>query len=246
MAIAAADLKAYQSASHAENDVDTQGGAIATAGIVEFTDIAATDNVEALSDGADVRTLTVYGRNAAGAIISEIITLNGATPVTSTNTYERILKAVLSAADGARTVTLRRATGDTLIASLGPNITSTRRLFYDSASDPSVQKIRFEKFFWKNTHGSLQLNAAAMKLTADPSVTIRIGCAPSKDDSATIANRLAVPASVTFVDDNVSQSVPTGALASAQAIGVWAEMTLAAGNAPVKSTFTTQLSGTSV
>lgn len=246
MSIAAADLKAYQAANHAEDDSATQGGAIATAGIVEFTDIAAVDNVEVLSDGADTRTVTLTGRTSTGAITSEVINLNGTTPVSSVNTYERILKAVLSASDGARTVTLRRATGDTLIATLPPTVTSVRRLFYDSFSDPSVQKIRYEKFFLKNTHGTLQLNAAAVKLTADPSATIRIGCAPSKGDSATVANRLAAPASVVFVDDNVSQSVPTGALAPGESIGVWAEMTLAAANAAIKSTFTTQLSGNSV
>src|SRR5205807_2385776 len=146
--------------------------------------------------------------------------LNGAAVVTSTLTYERLLKAVLASGDASRTVTVRRATGDTLIATLEPNITSTRRLFYDSSSDPSVQKIRYEKFFLKNTHGTLQLNAAAVKLTADPSATIRIGCAPSKGDSATVTNRLTAPAGVTFVDDNVSQSVPTGALAAGESIGV--------------------------
>lgn len=246
MPILSTDLKAYQAANHAEDDASTQGGAIATAGSVEFTDIAAVDNIEVLSDGADVRNITLTGRNAAGAIISEVIALAGAVAQASVNQYERLLKAVLASADGARTVTIRRATGDTLIATLGPNITSTRRLFYNSASDPSVQTIRYEKFFLKNTHATLQLNSAAVKLTADPSATIRIGCAPSKGDSATIANRLATPASVTFVDDNVSQSVPTGGLAAGEAIGVWAEMTLGAGAAAVKSTFTVQLSGTSV
>lgn len=246
MAIAAADLKAYQAANHAEDDAGTQGGAIATAGIVEFTDIVATDNIEILSDGADTRNLTLTGRLASGAIASEVLALNGTTPVTSVNQYERLLKAVLASADGARTVTVRRATGDTLIATLGPNITSTRRLFYDSFSDPSVQKVRCEKFFYKNTHGTLQLNAASFKLTADPSATIRAGCAGSKGDSATTANRLATPAGVTFVDDNVSQSIPTGALAAGEVIGVWVEMTLTAANAPIKSTFTTQLSGNSI
>jgi hypothetical protein len=246
MSILSTELKAYQAANHATDDVSTQGGAIATAGKVEFTDIAATDVVDYVSDGADTRNITTTGRDATGAIVTETKTLNGTTTVNGVQNFERILKVVASAGDASRTFTLKRHTGSTTIATLEPNFTSALRLFYDSSSDPSVQKIRYEKFFLKNTNGSLQLNSAAIKLTADPSSTIRIGCAPSKGDSATITNRLTTPASVTFVDDNVSQSVPTGALAAGEQIGVWAEMTLAAANAAIKSTFTVQLSGTSV
>lgn len=245
MPIAATDLKFFQSANNPEDDAGVSGGAIATAGIVEFTDIAATDSITMISDGVDTRTVTVTGRLASGAIDSEALVLNGATRVVGVKLFERILKIVLSASDAARTVTVTRNNTPTftVIATLGPNITSSRRLFYNSASAAS-QKIRYEKSFAKNTHATLTLNSAILKLTADPSATIRIALATAKDDVGSVANRLTLPAGLTFVDDNVIANVPTGLLNAAEAIGVWIEQTLAANAAPVKSTFSIELSGT--
>lgn len=244
MSIVASELQAFQAANMPETDAVTVGGAIATAGIVEFTDIAATDTIQVLSDGADTRNITITGRLASGAIDSETLTLNGATPVNGAKSYERILKVVLASSSGTRTVTVRRTTGATTIATLGLNITSARRLFYDAASQVG-STTRYEKFFYKNTNGTLTLNNAALKLTADPAATIRIGGAPSVDDSATATNRVTAPASVTFVDDNISQSVAGGVIAAASAIGVWVEMVRGAAAAAIKNTFSVELSGTS-
>lgn len=247
MAIAASDLKGYLSANMPENDTDTSGGAIDTAGIFEIIDIAATDQVTVISDGADTRDVTIVGRDAAGGIVQEVLTLNGASRVTGAQAFERILKITLSASSGTRTVTVTRDDSPTftVIAVLGPNITKARRLFYDSASE-SGATVRYEKQFWKNEHGSLQLNNATITLTADPSAKIEIGVAASKGDTGSVTNRKTAPGGVTFVDDSVVQNVPTGALAAGETIGVWVKMSLAGGNAPVKSTFTTQLAGTSV
>ncbi|MCI0488924.1 MAG: hypothetical protein L0229_20220 [Blastocatellia bacterium] len=247
MAIVAADLKGYLSASMPENDTDTSGGAIDTAGRFEITDIVATDQVTVISDGADTRTVTITGRDAAGGIVSEALVLNGATRVVGAQLFERILKIVLSAGDGTRTVTVTRDDSPTftVIATLGPNITKARRLFYDSASE-SGATTRYEKEFWKNEHGTLQLNNATVKLTADPSAKIEIGVATAKDDTGSVTNRKTAPGGVTFVDDGVAQNVPTGALAAGETIGVWVKMVLAGSAAPVKSTFTTELAGTSV
>lgn len=245
MAILDTELKAFQAASMPEDDASTAGGAISAAGIVEFTDIAATDTIEALSDGADTRTLTITGRLASGVINSEILTLNGTNVQTTSSSYERLLKAVLSAGSGTRTVTIRRSTGDTLIATLGLNITSTRRLFYNAASE-AAQTIRYEKIFLKNTNSSLTLMSATVRLTADPGTAIRIGCAPSVDDTESVANRLTLPnTDVIFVDDGVDQTVPGGVIAAGSAIGVWAELTRGAAAAAIKNTFTVRLSGTS-
>ncbi|NOT08950.1 MAG: hypothetical protein HOP28_12195 [Gemmatimonadales bacterium] len=243
MSIVASELVFHGTANHAEDDNATQGGAIDTAKKIEFTQLTGNAVAEVVSDGADVRTTTVYGRLATGARDNEALVNNGATPVAGAKTWERILKATLSAGSGTRTVVLKQGAGGTIRLTLLPNITEVRALFIDSAS-AAAQTIRYEKFFGKNTHGTLTLNSAAVKLTADPSSKIRIGCAPSKGDTATATNRLTAPASVTFVDDNVSQGVPTGALAAGETIGIWAELTLAADNAALKSTFTVELSGT--
>lgn len=243
MPIVSADLIAFAAANMPEDDASTTGGAISSTGKVEITDIAATDNVEVLSDGADTRNITVTGRIASGAIVAETISLTGTTPVTSTNQFERIEKCVLSGTDASRTVTVRRATGDTLICTIGPTLLSQRRLFYDSSSDPSSGKIRREKFFVKNSHGSISLTGATITLTTDPANRYRIGCAPSVGDSATTANRLATPSSVTFVDDSVAQSIPGGTLASGASIGIWVEQNLPSADPPHKSSITYRIDG---
>lgn len=243
MPIVDADLPQFQAASMPEDDSSTTGGAISTTGMAEITDIAATDTVQGLSDGADTRDLTVYGRLATGAIDSETITLNGTTPVATTKQFERIMKAVLSTGSGTRTVTLRRTTGATLICTFPPNIVSQRRLFYDSSSNPSAQKIRYEKIFRKNAHATITLTSAAVKLTSDPANRYRIGCAPSVGDSATVTNRVTAPAGVTFVDDSVSQTVPGGNVIAGQAIGIWVEQNLPQNDSPHKNSVTVELSG---
>lgn len=247
MPIVAADLKKYGVASVPENDTSTSGGAIDTAKHYDITDIGATDQVTVISDGADTRTITIYGRNAAGAMVSEALVLNGTTRVTGTQAFERISKITASAGDGTRTVTITRDDSPTftVIATLAPNYTSAHRLFYDAASESGIV-IRYEKEFWKNTHGTLTLNVAKMKLTADPQARIRMGIAAAKGDTVSVANRKTAPGGITFVDDNVEQNVPAGILASAETIGVWIEMNLPANDPAFKNTYTTQLSGTTV
>src|ERR1700742_3981552 len=208
MSISSSELKLYQAANMPEDDASTTGGAIATGGKVEFTDISSTGTIDYVSDGADTRQVTVTGRDATGAIVAETKTLNGTTPVPGSQSFERILSVVPSASSGSRTITLTQHSGGATLVTVEPNYTSVRRMFYDSASGASGID-RYEKFFWQNNNGSLTLNSAQMTLTADPSAKIMIGCPPCKGDSATIANRLAIPSSVTFVDDNIAQSLPS-------------------------------------
>lgn len=247
MPIVAADLKAFGAANHAEDDTSTQGGAIDTVKRVEFTPLPGDDDIEAIStSAADTMNMTITARSLAGAIVSETLPMNGTTAVifSTIGVVERFMKGVLASA-AAGVVTIRRSVDAGDIATLEIGETEVRRLFYDAASEVGVTT-RYEKFFMKNDHGTLTLNSAAIELTADPAATIRIGGAPSVDDSATIADRKTAPASVTFVDDSVSQAVPGGVIAAGSAIGVWAEMIRGAGAAAVKDTFTTELSGTTV
>lgn len=245
MPIAAADLIPYLSANHPDDDTSTAGGAISTLGRPVFTQLTANAVIAVVSDGADTRTVTVEGRSAAGAIVTEVITLTGATEAVGATTFERILKLTLSATDVARTVTVRQGAGGATRATIGPNEDKRLAFFKRSASESGIV-IRFDKFFWKNTHATLTLNSAAGKLTADPDARIRMGLAAAKGDTATITNRKTTPAGITFVDDNVSQSVPTGILAAGETIGVWIEQNLPASDAAHRTTFTHELSGTTV
>lgn len=246
MPIASSDLKAYSAANVPEDDVSTSGGAIALTSQPDIAQMAASDTLSVVSSdaGDTTQTVTVTGRNAAGAILADTKTLNGTTPVSITGTFERVLKVVLSGTTTGN-VTLSRATGGATVALIEAGQTKSHVFFQRSASEASSVE-RYEKFFWKNTHGSLSLNDAEVTLTADPASRIKIALATSKDDSGSVANRKTAPGGLSFSDDSVDLAVPTGALAAGEAIGVWVEQDLLADDSPIKNTFTTQLAGTSV
>lgn len=246
MAIVAGDLKNYGAASRPENDVDTSGGAIDVnsrpEGITQFTAGAV---VAVISDGADTRTLTVTGRLASGLVDTEMITLTGAVEALGLKTFITVLKLVLSATDGSRTVSVKQGSGGTVRATILPNETTRYVLFINSQSETGAVT-RYEKVFMKNTHGSITLTQTVMKLTADPNSKIEIGLATAKGDSVSVANRKTVPGGITFVDDNVDQSVPTNILAAAEVIGVWIKQSLGIGDAALNSSYTLQLRGTTI
>lgn len=248
MSIVASELILYSAASRPQDDSSTTGGAIDATYRPMDNEFSGNAIAQVVSDGADTRTVRVVGRLVSGVIDQEDIVLNGTTPVSGAKTWQYLLLAFIQTggSSGTRTVSIKEGAGGTVRHQILPNEIGGQRLFYGAVSSTSPVT-RYEKLFFKNTNGSLALTTAAIKLTADPSSRIRVGCAPSVGDSATVANRLSAPASVSFVDDNVSQSVPGGSVASGSAIGVWAEQALLApGSVPdgaFKSSFTVQLSG---
>lgn len=245
MSIASTDLIFYSSASVPLDDVSTTGGAIDLTSRVSLTQFTAGAKLALISDGADVRNVTIVGRDATGAIITETFALTNAVEVLSANTYERIHSIVLSATSGTRTVTAKQGSGGTTVTTIVPTETTRHIQFQRSSSGPSTT-VRYEKQFAKNTHGTLSLLTALVTLTADPATKIFIGLAPAVNGTTSVANRLTAPSPVTFVDDNVAQGVPGTDLAAGSAIGTWIQQTLAANDAAQKSTFTLQLSGSSV
>lgn len=244
MPIAATDLLLQGAASRPEDDVSTSGGARAAVNKPEFTQLTANSVIAVVSDGADTRTVTIFGRNAAGAVVNEALVLNGTTEVVGTTTFERITK-ITTTTDATRTVTVRQGAGGATRATLGPNITSVSMLFQNSASEAGATT-RYEKVFWLNNHGSLTLNAAKVQMTADPAAKLTTGVAAAKDDTVSVANRKTAPGGITFVDDNVQQNVPGTTLEAAAAVGIWMKQDLLASDSPVRNSFTLELAGTSV
>jgi hypothetical protein len=244
MAIAAASLVRFSSASEPTDDISTTGGAIAVTSRPELTQFTAAAKLSLTSDGSDVRSATVDYRDATGALLQEVIVLTSAVEKLSTATMSRIERVALSATDVARTVTLKQGTGGTTIGTITPNETTRHIRFRNSASAAS-QKIRYEKDFWRNGDGALTLLSPSVLLTADPAVKIRIGVATAYGDTVSVANRLTSPAGITFVDDGVAPTMPSGGIAAGSAIGVWIEQTLAINDVAQTSTYTTQLSGQS-
>lgn len=245
MSIAAADLLLYGSASRPEDDTSLTGGAVTLEHRPEYTELTANAVIAVISDGADTRTVTVKGRNAAGAVVSDVITLNGAVEALGVVTFERIQSVIASATSASRTVTVKQGSGGATKGTIPVNEIGFYRLFLNSASESGIAT-RYEKVFWRNNHATLTLNAALVRLTVDASAKIKIGLAATKGDSATIANRKAVPAGISFVDDNVDVSVPGTILEALTNIGVWIEQTLSASDIAYRSSFTQRLSGSSV
>lgn len=245
MPIVAAELIAFAALLRPEDDTASSGGGQDIDNRPSFVQMAADGTVEMLSSapGDTTQGVTVTGRDAAGAIISDTQTMNGTTIVVFTGTFERVLK-VLMDADATGIITVQRTTGPTLIATIPIGDRGFTALFIDSASEAGAVE-RFEKIFWENTHGTLTLTNAKVQLTADPASRIRLGIETTKDDTVSVANRKILPSNPTFVDDSVQQDVPTGNLAAGEAIGTWLEQGLLASDAPIRSTFTTELAGTS-
>mgnify|MGYP001580337792 CR=1 FL=1 len=240
MAILATDLKKYGAASYPEADTGVSGGAISlTTQLKKFTQAANTAPKAASSSAGDTtQTLTLVGRDAAGVIQTEVKTLTGTTQVVFTTTFAYLLKATLSATC-AGTVTVYMNDGTTVIVAVDIGFTKQIAEFYASESE-AAQAVRYEKEYWKNTHGTLTLQAANLKLTADPAAKIKIGVESSADQQVT--NRKTAPASVTFVDDNLDIVLTT--LAAGASKGFFLEQTLAASDTAFKNTYTTELRGT--
>ena len=245
MPITSSDLIAYSAANKPTDDTSTGGGAIDLLNRPTFTQLAANDDTEAVSTAAgDTGTLTINGRSITGANSNTTIVLNGTTVVTNATVFERILD-VTNSVNAVGTITYRRSPTGATIATIPVGERGVSALFKRSASESGIAT-RYDKVFWRNSHGSLTLNAAKNRLSVDPDSRIKVGVHTSKGDSATIANRKTAPGGVTFVDDGVDQDVPSTTLASTENIGIWIEQTLPASDTPHKTTFTLQLSGTSI
>lgn len=240
--IVASDLVLYNSANMPTSDSGTSGGAIDTLRRPDYTQMAASDTVRIVSTNAGdtTQTVTITGRKADGTLASEVLNLNGTTVVTSSNTYERLLKAEMSAT-ALGTVTVARTTGPTTIRAIPVGERGFQAVFQQLASDPSTTKNWYMKIFWKNTNGTLALTSSTVVENADPSGDITFALAASLDDSGSVANRTTTPG-LTF--DNSAKNVPnSGNLSSGSAIGEWLNLTLAAGAAALKTTYTTEIDG---
>lgn len=97
------------------------------------------DTVDAVSSsGSDTaKTLTVYGKNSHGQIISEGLSLNGTTVVSGTKTFAKVLQVKLSAACvGA--VTVRKGGTSTAIETLAIGELTIPRLLIEEEDTNAV------------------------------------------------------------------------------------------------------------
>lgn len=252
MPIAQADLVLFASANMPDTDAGAAGGAIDLLRRVDFTQLAANDDIEAVSTNAgDTMNITVEGRDATGAVVSETVALTGTTAVilSTMGVIERVLSAELASAP-AGTVTVRRSVAGATVRDIPVGERGFMAMFRKAASLPSAAEDYYSKCFWRNSHGTLSLLNAQVKQNADPSTVITHLLAASVNDSATSTNRLTAPGAADTQDpdtfDDTDKSVPGTDLAATDAIGVWFELALTAAHAPLRTTYTSELSGESV
>lgn len=260
MPVITSDIVIYGATNIAEDDVSIQGGAIDSAVRYVFDDssLANTlnDTVEVLSSnvGDTTQTVTVYGRNSGGSIVSETLSLNGTTVVNGAVTFERILKIVVSAAH-AGTITVRKATGDTTIAAIESGVLQIRRPFYNVSADASGGSTRnfYEKVFVKNNNGTNALLGATFKESSDPLGKINFALEDAVNDIGTSTNRVTAPitseigaAGFDSLDKTLASQTDAGTadLAAGSSIGIWLKLTIAAGDTAAKSTYTLRTEGT--
>ncbi len=248
MPIISSELLLFWSANRPTADTGTTGGAIDLDYRPVFTQLAANDDLEVISSNAGdtTQTATVWCRNAAGSIVTEGVTLNGTTAVifSTISTVERVLKFQLSA-DAAGTVTLRRSVAGATVGTVPAGERGFQIMFYDSSSDPSDPKVRYEKIFAKNTNETNALLSATVELDADPAAVLNIRLEDAQNDNNSAADRLTEPTGNggSWTGVGTAIAVPATDLAALGAIGTWCRQSLDAGEAAIKNQFDIIIAG---
>ena len=262
MPVVDADIIVYGAANMVEDSTSTVGGAIdKTIKILDqdMGDVGGTDTVDVVSDNAGdtTQTVTITGRDASGIIQTEVLSLAGTTPDTGVQSFERILKIVVSATY-IGTLTVSENSGSATLVTLegtgaapgGVAVLENRRPFYNAEAEASGGSAvtLYEKVFIANTHASLALLTATTEMTFDGTASIiDYDLAVAVNDSVTEPNRLTEPAGGDMLGaptwDDAVKIVPGGNLGdrvtgTADHIGVWMRMSMAAGQAP-QNTFVT-------
>lgn len=245
MPIASTDLQLYASVNVPDVDTGVSGGAIDTLRFFDFVQLAANDDVEIVSTSAsDTQSCTVTARSTTGAVVTETKVLTGTTAAIFSviGVVERILQVELASA-AIGTITVRRSVAGATLRTIPVGGRGFMMFARKISSDPSVIVNRYFKGFWKNNHGTLALLSALVKQSADPDARITHTLAAAVNDTVTTADRTTAPAG-TF--DDTDKVVPGTDLAAGAAIGVWFRVQLPAADAPHRTTYDSQLTGSSV
>lgn len=234
------------------------GGIDATRRVIFTNVLPSAQTVKIKSSAADTRFLRITGRKADGTLITENLQLNGTTAVTSTNTFDRILKVdaynaantTLDTGSATLTISVFENDGTTLVASWGGTAATSSEVgfygfFIASSSDPVATKTRYEKFFYKNMNATFALQNPTIQLTADTSTVLTIAVENANGGTTTTTNRLTAPGAAMTAFGTTAITVPAGSIAAGAAVAVWVKQALAVGNAPISASFQTTIQGQS-
>jgi hypothetical protein len=251
MPVASTDLVLYASASMPDTDAGVSGGAIDTLRRVDFTQLAANDDIEVVSTSAsDVQNCTIEARTASGTIVSETLALTGVTAkiFAGNGVVERVVKVELASV-AVGTITVRRSVAGASVRDIPVGERGFMMAFRKGASDPSSIVNYYTKLFWKNVHATLALLAATTKQNADPAARIMHLNAAAQGDAATSTTRITAPGAADTQDpdtfDDTAKAIPGTDLLAAGTIGLWLRLQLPAADAPNRTTYTPELSGQS-
>lgn len=244
----------YASQHRPTDDTSLVGGAIDTTVRVTFNDTPTSgDLIEIVSDNSadtsQLVTVTVMGTN--GVLREEQRLLEGLEPVdfNSIGPFDRI-ESVIMDSSALGNVTVRVAVNHFFIAVIPPGERGFTRMFLGSLPSPDFDKVYYEKFFWKNISNSEDLVNPLVSISANPSDSISHCLATAVNDSFTTINRLTEPGfgalSPPYVFDTVARDTPNSRINAGQAIGVWVAMSLRQSSPPVRSSFSTKLTGASI
>ena len=248
MAVTSADIVLYASANMPQNDSKTSGGSINSGVRVTFTDPSSAARVVVFSSSASdtSQVLALKGRNAAGAIIVENVSLDGTTNVTSANTFERILTANLNAG-GVGNITVS-GNGVNQIAEIPIGESGFLRPFYDVTANASSSKTFYEKIFVKNNNTSSTLDSATLSPVAATGLASQItyGVEDGKASPQSVSNRITAPTGVDIFGSGATGVYPsgTGILTPHDYQGVWLKLTVDANASAINSFYEIQVSGT--
>ena len=261
MSVSAGQLIFYASSGMPEDDSTVTGGDINSGIRLQFDDLEASTTIVAYStSNVDINTLTVYGRNNAGSIVNEAITVSGTgLSLGGSTTFSGIFKATLSHATGFGLITVS-GSSQNVVAKIPINESGFRLPFYAATSAAGSSKTFYEKVFVKNRSGSSTLNTANVIQIADTGVSSKItfGLENGKacpgpfllsgvGPTGLVANRLTVPSHVDSFGSGTSGVWPsgTGNLEPTAYQGVWLKLSLDAGEGKLDSFYEINASGMS-
>lgn len=128
-------------------------------------------------------------------------------------------------------------------------VTTIRRIHYNAAADAPGGSARdyYEKVFAKNIHGTLALTSAQVVEAADPSGKYTFALETTLDGSGTSTDRRTAPASGVGSFDSAAKNVANSQnLSAGSAQGIWIKLSLAAGDAANRTSYTPRVTGNSI
>jgi len=246
MSVTSSDIVVYASQNMPEDDTTISGGAIDSGVRVVFTDIVATDTIQATGSASDSGTLTITGRNAAGAVVTESLGLSGTTIVSGTQSFERILK-VFNDEAASGTITLQDATTDANIGSIYANESGFRRPYYGATANAvgGGDKTLYEKVFVANNNSvNALLSTSIAEVSSGLYTNIDFALESTIKDTTSATDRTTAPTGVGIYGVGPS-GIPGTDLNPLEYEGMWLKFSLTAGTAAANSYYQFTVDGSS-